>query len=83
MSVASSPLQSFVSSTMEKSESLQEFYKRKFDHVPGIFSSEIGHFNLFRLEPYSNRPLLAGPEQITKHRMLGSGQQHDQTRTPK
>jgi AraC family transcriptional regulator, transcriptional activator of pobA len=37
---------------MEKTESLQEFYKRKFDHVPGTFSSEIGHFNLFRLQPY-------------------------------
>ena len=37
---------------MEKIESLQEFYKRKFDQVPGIVSSEIGHFNLFRLEPF-------------------------------
>jgi AraC family transcriptional regulator, transcriptional activator of pobA len=37
---------------MEKIESLQEFYKRKLDQVPGIVSSEIGHFNLFRLEPY-------------------------------
>ena len=37
---------------MEKIESLQEFYKRKFDQVPGIVSGEIGHFNLFRLEPY-------------------------------
>lgn len=37
---------------MEKIESLQEFYKRKFDQVPGNVSSEIGHFNLFRLEPY-------------------------------
>lgn len=37
---------------METVESLQDFYKRKFDQVPGIFSSEIGHFNLFRLQPY-------------------------------
>jgi AraC family transcriptional activator of pobA len=37
---------------MEKIESLQDFYKRKFDQVPGIISSEIGHFNLFRLPPY-------------------------------
>src|SRR6188474_3266038 len=37
---------------MEKIETLQEFYKRKLDHVPGIVSGEIGHFNLFRLEPY-------------------------------
>lgn len=37
---------------MEKIESLREFYKRKFDQVPGNVASEIGHFNLFRLQPY-------------------------------
>ena len=37
---------------MEKAETLQEFYKRKFAEVPGIFTGEIGHFNLFRLEPF-------------------------------
>lgn len=37
---------------MEKTETLQEFYKRKFAEVPGTFSAELGHFNLFRLEPY-------------------------------
>lgn len=37
---------------MEKTETLQEFYKRKFAEVPGTFTGEIGHFNLFRLEPY-------------------------------
>lgn len=37
---------------MESAESLQEFYKRKLDHLPGIFSAETGHFNLFHLEPY-------------------------------
>jgi AraC family transcriptional activator of pobA len=37
---------------MEKAETLQEFYKRKFAEVPGTFTGEIGHFNLFRLEPY-------------------------------
>jgi hypothetical protein len=42
----------FVTLLMEKIESLQDFYKRKFDQVPGIVSGEIGHFNLFRLEPY-------------------------------
>ena len=36
---------------MEKAETLQEFYKRKFAEVPGTFTGEIGHFNLFRLEP--------------------------------
>jgi AraC family transcriptional regulator, transcriptional activator of pobA len=37
--------------TMEKTETLQEFYKRKFAEVPGVFTGEIGHFNLFRIEP--------------------------------
>ena len=37
---------------MDKAETLQEFYKRKFAEVPGTFTSEIGHFNLFRLEPF-------------------------------
>jgi AraC-like DNA-binding protein len=37
---------------MEKAETLEEFYKRKFAEVPGTFTGEIGHFNLFRLEPF-------------------------------
>lgn len=37
---------------MERVETLQEFYKRKFAEVPGTFTAEIGHFNLFRLEPF-------------------------------
>src|SRR5690606_21122043 len=35
-----------------KMETLQEFYKRKFNQTPGALTSEIAHFNLFRLEPY-------------------------------
>ncbi len=38
---------------MEKSESLEEFYKRKFNWLPENIRNDIGHFNLFRLEPYS------------------------------
>lgn len=37
---------------MDKVESLEEFYKRKFDWMPDNLRNEIGHFNLFRLEPY-------------------------------
>jgi len=37
---------------MDKAETLQEFYKRKFDWLPENFRNEIGHFNLFRLDPY-------------------------------
>jgi AraC family transcriptional regulator, transcriptional activator of pobA len=37
---------------MNKIESLEDFYKRKFDWMPDNIRNEIGHFNLFRLEPY-------------------------------
>lgn len=38
---------------MSKVESIEEFYSRKFDWMPENFRNEIGHFNLFRLEPYA------------------------------
>ncbi|MFY9152625.1 MAG: helix-turn-helix transcriptional regulator [Prolixibacteraceae bacterium] len=37
---------------MEKIESIEDFYKRKFDWVPDSMNIDIGHFNLFRLEPF-------------------------------
>jgi AraC-like DNA-binding protein len=37
---------------MEKSESLEDFYKRKFNWLPEDFKRDFGHFNMFRLEPY-------------------------------
>lgn len=37
---------------MEKSESLEEFYQRKFDWKPDGLKKEIGHFNMFKLDPY-------------------------------
>jgi AraC family transcriptional activator of pobA len=37
---------------MNKLETLQEFYKRKFDWIPENLINEIGHFNVFRLEPF-------------------------------
>ena len=36
---------------MEKSETLEELYKRKFDWMPDNLRNGIGHFNIFRLEP--------------------------------
>lgn len=36
---------------MDKIESIEEFYKRKFDWKPENTHSELGHFNMFRLEP--------------------------------
>ncbi len=36
---------------MEKIESLEDFYKRKFDWMPDNIRNEIGHFNLFQHEP--------------------------------
>jgi AraC-like DNA-binding protein len=37
---------------VSKIESIEEFYKRKFDWMPDSLRNEIGHFNLFRLEPF-------------------------------
>lgn len=34
-------------------ESLEDFYKRKFDWIPDNLKNEIGHFNLFNLELYT------------------------------
>ncbi len=36
---------------MESSESLSEFYQRKFNWLPDQFRRQLGHFNLFHLEP--------------------------------
>ena len=37
---------------MEKIETIEEFYKRKFDWMPDNLKDEIGHFNVFDLEPF-------------------------------
>lgn len=36
---------------MDKIESIEEFYKRKFAWMPDSIKNEIGHFNVFRHEP--------------------------------
>src|SRR5450631_3225105 len=36
---------------MNKIETIEEFYKRKFDWMPDNIRNEIGHFNVFALEP--------------------------------
>ena len=37
---------------MSKVETIEQFYKRKFDWVPDNLRNEIGHFSVFRLDPY-------------------------------
>lgn len=37
---------------MDKPETLEEFYKRKFDWMPENIRNEIGHFNVFHLDPF-------------------------------
>lgn len=37
---------------MNSIESLEEFYQQKLNGVPGSIHKEIGHFNVFRLEPF-------------------------------
>jgi AraC-like DNA-binding protein len=36
---------------VEKIESLEEFYRKKFDWIPDTIKNEIGHFNVFQHEP--------------------------------
>ena len=36
---------------MNRVETIEEFYKRKFDWMPNNLKNEIGHFNIFNLEP--------------------------------
>ncbi len=33
-------------------ETLEEFYKRKFDWIPDNLRKDIGHFNIFKLDPF-------------------------------
>lgn len=45
---------------MEKSESIEEFYKRKYDALPDNLLKDIGHFNVFEhqpIEPGKVRPV--------------------------
>jgi len=45
---------------MERIESIEEFYKSKFDWIPDTIRKEIGHFNVFRhepVEPGKSKPL--------------------------
>ena len=37
---------------MHKVETIEEFYRRKFDWIPDNLRNEIGHFNIFKLPPY-------------------------------
>lgn len=37
---------------MEKSDTLEELYKRKFNWIPDNLRNEIGHFNVFPLDPF-------------------------------
>ena len=45
---------------MDKIETIEEFYKRKFDWIPDNIRNEIGHFNVFEhehIEPGKAKPL--------------------------
>ncbi len=37
---------------MEQIESIESFYKRKFNWIPENIRQELGHFNVFKLDPY-------------------------------
>jgi AraC family transcriptional regulator, transcriptional activator of pobA len=44
---------------MENPETLEDFYKRKFNWIPESLKHDLGHFNLFNLEPYLEGKLKA------------------------
>ncbi|ULQ53202.1 helix-turn-helix domain-containing protein [Flavihumibacter fluvii] len=37
---------------MGKVETIEEFYRKKFDWIPDNLRKEIGHFNVFKLDPF-------------------------------
>jgi len=37
---------------MSKVETIEDFYKRKFNWIPENIRSDIGHFNVFKLDPF-------------------------------
>ncbi|GET21849.1 helix-turn-helix domain-containing protein [Prolixibacter denitrificans] len=41
---------------MEDAEKLEEFYQRKFDWIPDNIHNDLGHFNVFRVEPFTVKP---------------------------
>ncbi|MDF2157227.1 helix-turn-helix transcriptional regulator [Algoriphagus sp. CAU 1675] len=46
---------------MENSESLEEFYKRKFNWLPEALKKDMGHFNIFHIEPNPDAKLKSIP----------------------
>ena len=48
---------------MSKVETLEDFYKRKFDWIPQVLQQEIGHFNLFQLHPIEKGKIRTVPYQ--------------------
>ncbi len=42
---------------MDKTETLEELYKRKFEWLPENIRNDIGHFNVFQLQPLAGKPI--------------------------
>ena len=55
------PLPQSEVSAVEKIETLEEFYQRKFNWIPESLKNDLGHFNLFSLKPYLEGKLKAVP----------------------
>jgi len=54
---------------MDKIETIEEFYQRKFDWIPDNIRNEIGHFNVFQhepIEPGKTKPLPYGRRDFYK-----------------
>lgn len=46
---------------MDKVETIQEFYQSKHEWMPDNIRKEIGHFNVFRLDPYVGKGAKPAP----------------------
>ena len=47
--------------SMYETEQLEEFYKKKMGWTPDNFNQQVGHFNVFRLDPYVTEIAKAHP----------------------
>src|SRR5262245_49894336 len=65
---------------MREVETIEEFYTRTFDCVPGGLNNGIGHFNVFKLDPYAGvhaKPVPYARRDFYKISLtIGSGRVH-------
>jgi len=46
---------------MDKLDTIEDFYKNQTNGIPVYYQKEIGHFNVFRLDPYVGKNAIPIP----------------------